>query len=50
MGALMLITGLSSSLFWLIASCLSHGVDWRPNTRSKPSPPSPRLSQPQPLA
>jgi MFS family permease len=28
-GALMLVTGLSSSLFWPIASFLSHAVDWR---------------------
>jgi predicted MFS family arabinose efflux permease len=28
-GALMLATGLSSSLFWPIASLLSHTVDWR---------------------
>lgn len=28
-GALMLVTGLSSSLFWPIASFLSHAVGWR---------------------
>jgi predicted MFS family arabinose efflux permease len=28
-GALMLVTGLSSSLFWPIASYLSHAVGWR---------------------
>ena len=28
-GALMLVTGLSSSLFWPLAAFLSHTVDWR---------------------